>query len=122
MSRYLPKLFYKWHTVIKSTYFMHNQIHLQTWHSPDGHTLNQIDLCWIDGRHFSDVIDIMARRGGNIDSDHTLIIESKNMPCQPGADWPYNEVGKMPRGPSSLRAPKAIGALQHHNLFFFRSA
>jgi hypothetical protein len=27
----------------------------------------------------------------------------------PGADWPYNEVGKIPRGPSSLGTPKAIG-------------
>jgi hypothetical protein len=26
-----------------------------------------------------------------------------------GADWPYNEVGKIPRGPSRLGAPKAIG-------------
>jgi hypothetical protein len=25
---------------IKSTYFMHKRIHLQTWHSPDGHTFN----------------------------------------------------------------------------------
>jgi hypothetical protein len=25
------------------------------------------------------------------------------------ADWPYNEVGKIPRGPSRLGAPKAIG-------------
>jgi hypothetical protein len=28
----------------------------------------------IDGRHFSDVIDIMARRGANIDSDHMLVV------------------------------------------------
>jgi hypothetical protein len=26
-----------------------------------------------------------------------------------GADWPYNEVGKIPRGPFSLGALKAIG-------------
>jgi hypothetical protein len=34
--------------VIISTYFMHKRIHLQTWHSQDGHTFN----CLIDGRHF----------------------------------------------------------------------
>jgi hypothetical protein len=60
--------------VIKSTYFMHKRIHLQTWHSSDGHTLNQIDHCLIDGRYFSDVIDVMARRGTNIDSDHMLVV------------------------------------------------
>jgi hypothetical protein len=54
---------------IKSTYFMHKRIHLQTWHSADGHTFNQID-----GRHFSDVIDVMARRGANIDTDHMLLV------------------------------------------------
>jgi hypothetical protein len=58
---------------IKSTYLMHKRIHLQTWHSPDGHTFNQIDHCLIAGTHFSDVIDVMARRGANIDSDHMLV-------------------------------------------------
>jgi hypothetical protein len=59
---------------IKSTYFMHKRIHPQTWHSPDGYTFNQNDPCLIDGRHFFDVIDVMARRGANIDSDHMLVV------------------------------------------------
>jgi hypothetical protein len=63
-----------WKMAIKSTYFMQKRIHLQTWHSPDGHTFNQIDHCLIDGRHFSDVIDVMVRRGANIDSDHKLVV------------------------------------------------
>jgi hypothetical protein len=53
---------------------MHKQIHLQTWHSPDGQTFNQIDHCLINERHFSDVIDVMARRGAKIDSDHMLVV------------------------------------------------
>jgi hypothetical protein len=31
-----------------------------------------------------------------------------------GADWPYNEVGKIPRGPSSSGAPSIM------TLFFFK--
>jgi endonuclease/exonuclease/phosphatase family metal-dependent hydrolase len=42
--------------------------------SKPGHTFNQIDHYLIDGRHFSDVIDVMARRGANIDSDHMLVV------------------------------------------------
>jgi hypothetical protein len=55
---------------------MHKRVHLQTWHSPDGHIFNQINHCLIDRRHFSDVIDVMARRGANIDSDsdHMLVV------------------------------------------------
>jgi hypothetical protein len=53
---------------------MHKRIHLQTWQSPDRHTVNQIEHCLINGRHFSDVIDVMARRGANIDSDHMLLV------------------------------------------------
>jgi hypothetical protein len=59
---------------IKSTYFMHKRIHLQTWHSPDVHTFNQIDHCLIDDGHFSDFIDVMAWRGANIEADHMLFV------------------------------------------------
>jgi hypothetical protein len=45
-----------------------------TLQSPDGHTFNQIDNCLIDGRHFSHVIDFIARKGANIDSDHMLVV------------------------------------------------
>jgi hypothetical protein len=59
---------------IKSTNCMHKRIHLQTWHSLNGHTFNHIAHCLIDGRHFSEVVDVMARRGANIDSDHMLVV------------------------------------------------
>jgi hypothetical protein len=59
---------------IKSAYFMHKQIHLQTWHSPVGHTFNQIDHWLIDGRHFSDVTYDTARRDANINSDQMLVV------------------------------------------------
>jgi hypothetical protein len=36
-----------------------------------------------------------------------------------GADWPYNEVGKIPRGPSSLEAPKINGNPPSMTFFFF---
>jgi hypothetical protein len=47
---------------IRSTYFMQKRIYLQTWHSPDERTSNQIDHCMIDGRHFSDVFDVKVQR------------------------------------------------------------
>jgi hypothetical protein len=69
--------------VIKSTYFMHKRIHLQAWHSTDGHTFNQNDHFLINGRHFSDVRDDMARKGVNIDSDHMVeVIKLRGRICR----------------------------------------
>jgi hypothetical protein len=60
---------------IKSTYlFMHKLIHLETWHSLDGCTRNQIVHCFIDGQHFSGVNDVRALKGENIDSDQMLVV------------------------------------------------
>jgi hypothetical protein len=36
-----------------------------------------------------------------------------------GADWPYNEVGKIPRGPLVWGPLRQSGAPQHHDLVFF---
>jgi len=60
--------------VVKGTFFMHKKIHQATWESPDGNTRNQIDHCLVDGRHFSDVIDVKVCRGANVDSDHYLVV------------------------------------------------
>jgi endonuclease/exonuclease/phosphatase family metal-dependent hydrolase len=62
----------KWGSKVRTS--MHKRIILQTWHSPEGHTFNQIDHCMIDERHFADVIDVMARRNTNINSDHMLVV------------------------------------------------
>jgi hypothetical protein len=50
---------------IRSTYFMHNPGILKI----DALSTKSI---MIDGRHFSDIIDVKAQRGANIDSDHIL--------------------------------------------------
>ncbi|XP_058447671.1 craniofacial development protein 2-like [Malaya genurostris] len=58
---------------IKSTFFQHRLLHRYTWRSPV-QTETQIDHVLIDGRHFSDIIDVRTYRGANIDSDHYLVM------------------------------------------------
>ncbi|XP_039284281.1 uncharacterized protein LOC120351364 [Nilaparvata lugens] len=59
---------------IASTCFPHKNIHKATWKSPDGHTQNQIDHVLIDRRHASDIMDVRAFRGADVDSDHYLVM------------------------------------------------
>jgi hypothetical protein len=60
-------------TVISSVRFPHEDIHEETWISPDGHTRNQIDHVIIDARHAYDIIDVRSYRGADCDSDHCLV-------------------------------------------------
>lgn len=58
---------------IRSTFFQHALQLRCTWRSPL-HTESQIDHVLIDGRHFSDIIDVRTYRGANVDSDHFLVM------------------------------------------------
>jgi len=60
--------------VIGSTMLPHKNIHKCTWIAPDRLFEIQIDHMVIDARHMSDLLDIRSYRGGNVDSNHYLVI------------------------------------------------
>jgi len=60
--------------VIGSTMFQHKNVHKPTWTAPDRSFERYIDHMVIDARHMSDLMDIRSYRGGNMDSNHYLVI------------------------------------------------
>jgi hypothetical protein len=60
--------------VVKSTMFLHGNIHKYTWTSPDGRTHNQTDHILIERRWHSSTLDTKSFRGVDYDTDHYLVV------------------------------------------------
>ena len=60
--------------VVKSTMFLHRNIHKCTWTSPDGRIHNQTDHMLTDRRWHSSIIDVQSFRGADYDTDHYLVV------------------------------------------------
>jgi len=54
--------------------FQHRDIHLGTWRSPNGQTVNQIDHICYSKRWASSVQDVRAYRGPDVGSDHYMVM------------------------------------------------
>jgi hypothetical protein len=59
--------------VIRRAQFKHKNIHKGTWKTSDRKCVNQVDHILIEARHRSDLLDVRAFRGANVDTDHYLI-------------------------------------------------
>jgi len=60
--------------VVKTTMFLHRNIHKCSWTSPDGKTQNQIDHTLADRRWHSSILDVRSFRGADCDTDHYLVV------------------------------------------------
>ena len=58
---------------VGNTLFKHKRIHKMTWTSFDGNTQNGIDYVCINRRWRSSLLDVRARRGEDVGSDHNLV-------------------------------------------------
>lgn len=64
----------KYNLIIGGTIFPHKNVHKATWVSPDRTTQNQIDHIAISKRWRTSLLDVRARRGADVYSDHHLVV------------------------------------------------
>jgi len=60
--------------VVRSTMFLHGDIHKYNWTSPDGKTHNQIVHIFINRRWHLSILDVRSFRGADCDTDHYLVV------------------------------------------------
>jgi hypothetical protein len=60
--------------VVKSTMFMHQNIHMHTWTSYDGQTHKPIDQILVDRRWHSSILDVLSFRVAGCDTGHYLVV------------------------------------------------
>jgi hypothetical protein len=60
--------------LVKSTIFLHRNIHKYTGTTPDGKTHNQIDHILIDMRWHLSILDVRSFREADCDTEHYLVV------------------------------------------------
>ena len=58
---------------VRSTIFLHKDIHKETWYSADSRTVTQIDYVLINNGFRSAITEIRVLRGPDKGSDHNLL-------------------------------------------------
>jgi len=82
-------------TIVRSTTFLHKDIHKETWSSVDDRTANQIDHVLISNRFRSAITDIRALRGPHIESAHNLLKTNFKVKLRVKTGNKYNVKRKM---------------------------
>ncbi|VDP49561.1 unnamed protein product [Schistosoma mattheei] len=65
--------------VIGGTIFPYRRMHRATWISPDHTTENQIGHICINKKFRRTMVDVRSRRGGDIASDHHLVVSNSKL-------------------------------------------
>ena len=60
--------------VIGGTIIMHKDLHKATWNSPNGHSKNKISHVIINKRWRGSPMDVVARHGADMVSDHSFVL------------------------------------------------